>query len=94
MQSKIGKFKNRLSFNLNQFLPIWWVGVRGTWHAHFLQDFTAGLDESFGDKLKISAGIFNFTKETIPEHILKTISKGRKYIPHIEETYESAINRF
>jgi hypothetical protein len=85
MMEKLSFFKNKYLFNMQMFLPMWWMRVKETWHRNLLDSFMDRVQTAFCEKLQISAEIVNFTDKEIPPLMLAVMSKGRKYIPSIQE---------
>lgn len=87
-------FKVRSGFNLNWFLPQWWMGVKEAWHGIFIKSFVTSMDATFERKSMISGGVINLTEAVIPDEMLKVLQKGKKYVPAVRESATAAIRRF
>ena len=85
MEKRTKNFKNIYSFNLQMFLPIWWMGVKEAWHKAFLGSFMTSSKNGFLKKLQISAEVVNLTDKEIPKTLLNVLTKGNKYIPQVYE---------
>jgi hypothetical protein len=94
MKEKLPNFVNKFGFNIGLFLPLWWMGVKEAWHRSLIQSVLNSLSEAFDEKSEVNAGVLNFTDKEIPPELMLVLSKGRKYIPHINENAEEAVERF
>ena len=97
----LGKMRNSLkvqklkyTFNILLFLSMFWMGVKENWHNGFMQVLVQCQNEAFERKLKINTGVINFTNSNIPSRLEDILSKGRKFIPEVEETQFGAIKDF
>ena len=84
---------NNSQFNLDLFLPLWWMGVKEAWHKSFLEAFMTGSEKGFINKLEISAGVVNFTDKKIPEVLLHILAKGSRFIPCSKENIAGTTKR-
>lgn len=94
MKNKLPLFIDRFGFNINLFLPLWWMGVKEVWHYNFVSSFINSLKIGFDEKIQVTSGVFNFTDHVICPRLLSVLEKGRKYIPHIRDDDGDATDRF
>ena len=94
MTAKLDLFVNKFLFNIDMFLPLWWMGVKESWHKEFISSYLEAIDTEINGRSGVAAGIFNFTNKEIPPEIYMVLSKGKNYIPHIKESSRTALERF
>ena len=94
MTAKLNLFTNRFLFNIEMFLPMWWMGVSESWHKEFINSYLEAINTEINGRSGVAAGIYKFTNKEIPPEIYKVLSKGKNYIPHIKESSHTAVERF